>query len=379
MRGGSGSRAPDSGFAVGGGAHPPLLRRLRTESAVVRQLGITGVAVVLFVFFSVSAAHFFEIGNILDVGRLVAFTTIVGVGMTFLFIAGEFDISVGSHYALATIVMGLLVTEHGVAPWPAAIIVVLMGAGIGLFNGIVTTFLGIPSFIVTLGMFSLLRGAALVLSGAFPITFPVDLKSSFFSIASGTVLGLPAQVLWMAVILLIGGCVLRFTRFGYHVYATGGNVAAARANGIPTIRLKIYCFVLTGAACGLIGALQAGWLKTVSPTTGSGFELQVIGAVIIGGVALQGGEGSVYGTFLGAAILGMLVDGIVLLGVDGNYTQIFIGMIIIIAAGLDVLMRGEGKLASVLGAGSGRIGARVHRHHARSGDHAHKEVSGEEA
>src|SRR5207249_4206684 len=137
----------------------------------------------------------FEIGNILDVGRLVAFTTIVGVGMTFLFIAGEFDISVGSHYALATIVMGLLVAEHGVGPWPAAVIVVLMGAGIGLFNGIVTTFLGIPSFIVTLGMFSLLRGAALVLSGAFPITFPVELKSSFFSIANGTVLGVPAQVL----------------------------------------------------------------------------------------------------------------------------------------------------------------------------------------
>src|SRR2546422_2992256 len=165
MTGDSGSRTPDSVSAVGGGVRPPLLRRLRTESAVVRQLGITGVALALFSFFSLTAAHFFEIGNILDVGRLVAFTTIVGVGMTFLFIAGEFDISVGSHYALATIVMGLLVAEHGVGPWPAAVIVVLMGAGIGLFNGIVTTFLGIPSFIVTLGMFSLLRGAALVLSG----------------------------------------------------------------------------------------------------------------------------------------------------------------------------------------------------------------------
>jgi ribose transport system permease protein len=160
------------------------------------------------------------------------------------------------------------------------------------------------------------------------------------------------------------------------VYATGGNVAAARANGIPTDRIKIYCFIMTGAACGLIGALQAGWLKTVSPTTGSGFELQVIGAVIIGGVALYGGEGSVYGTFLGAAILGMLVNGIVLLGVDGNYTQIFIGLIIIVAAALDVLLRGEGKLATVLGVGSeGRgVGRWVRRPRAEPTSQVYEEV-----
>jgi ribose transport system permease protein len=328
-----------------------LMSRLPPRAAIVRQLGVTVVTLALFVFFSVFANYFFEVENILDVGRLVAFTTIVGVGMTFLFIAGEFDLSVGSNYALMTIFMGLLVAEHHVGPWPAAVLVVAAGAAIGLFNGLMTTFVGIPSFIVTLGMFSLLKGAALVLSGAFPITFPVELESSFFSVASGSVLGVPAQVVWMLVVLVVGGWVLRYTRFGYHVFATGGNVAAALANGIPTARVKVYCFVMTGAACGLIGALQAGWLKTVSPTTGSGFELQVIGAVIIGGVALHGGEGGVWGTFLGAVILGMLINGIVLLGVDGNYTQIFIGLIIIVAAALDVLVRGEGKLASILGIG----------------------------
>jgi ribose transport system permease protein len=329
-----------------------------SDPAIARQVGVTFVAIALFVFFSVFATYFFEAGNILDVGRLVAFTTIVGVGMTYLFIAGEFDLSVGSNYALMTILMGLLVAEHDVGPWPAALLVVGAGAAIGLFNGVMTTFVGVPSFIVTLGMFSLLRGAALVLSGAFPITFPVELESSFFSVAAGTVLGVPAQVIWMVAILVIGGLTLRYTRFGYHVYATGGNVSAARANGIPTARIKVYCFIMTGAACGLIGALQAGWLKTVSPTTGSGFELQVIGAVVIGGVALHGGEGSVYGTFLGAAILGMLVNGIVLLGVDGNYTQIFIGLIIVVAAALDVLSRGEGKLAQMLGVGTEGRGVR---------------------
>jgi ribose transport system permease protein len=230
---------------------------------------------------------------------------------------------------------------------------------VGIVNGLITTFVGVPSFIVTLGMFSLLRGAALVLSGAFPITFPPELQSSFFSIAAGTVLGVPAQVIWMVVVLVVGGLVLKLTPFGYHVYATGGNAAASLASGIRTMRVKNYCFILTGASVGLIAALQAGWLKTVSPTTGSGFELQVIGAVIIGGVALQGGEGSVYGTFLGAAILGMLNNGIVLLGVDGNYTQIFIGLIILVAASLDVTLRREGKLAEMLGVGSDRVATRV--------------------
>jgi ribose/xylose/arabinose/galactoside ABC-type transport system permease subunit len=337
------------------------------QGALARQLGITAVALALFVFFSLTADHFFEIGNILDVGRLVAFTTIVGVAMTYLFIAGEFDISVGSHYAFATIVMGILVAEEGFGPWSAAIVVIVMGAVVGSVNGLITTFVGVPSFIVTLGMFSLLRGAALVLSGAFPITFPPEMQSSFFSIAAGTVLGIPAQVIWMVVVLVVGGLVLKLTPFGYHVYATGGNAAASLASGIRTMRVKNYCFILTGASVGLIAALQAGWLKTVSPTTGSGFELQVIGAVIIGGVALQGGEGSVYGTFLGAAILGMLNNGIVLLGVDGNYTQIFIGLIIIVAATLDVTLRREGKLAEMLGAGSERVAARTRARRAPAG------------
>jgi ribose transport system permease protein len=325
------------------------------SATLIRQAGITLVAVALFVFFSITAAHFYEIGNILDTGRGIAFTAIVGIGMTFLFIAGEFDISVGSQYGLATIVMAILVGEHGFDPWLAALLVLAMGAAIGLFNGMVTTVIGVPSFIVTLGMYSALRGAALVLSGSFPINFPVGLKSAFFSAASGTVAGVPAQLLWMFLILVLGGAVLRLTPLGYHVYATGGNVSAARSSGIPTRRIKTYCFILTGVLCAFVGALQTGWFRTASPTTGSGFELQVIGAVIIGGVALSGGEGSVYGTFIGAVILGMLSDGIVLLGVDGNWTQIVIGVIIIVAACLDVLLRRDSKIAALIGATPSRF------------------------
>jgi ribose transport system permease protein len=336
----------------------PSVETTLVSAQLLRQAGITAVAAVLFLFFSLTAAHFDDIGNILDTGRGIAFTTIVGVGMTYLFIAGEFDISVGSNYGLATIVMGLLVSEHGIAPWPAAALVLVVGAGIGLFNGLVTTIVGVPSFIVTLGMYSALRGAALVLSGSFPINFPENLSSSFFAVASGSVFGVPAQLLWMFGVLIVGGFTLRLTRFGYHVYATGGNVAAARASGISTRRIKISCFILTGLTCAFIGVLQTGWFRTASPTTGGGFELQVIGAVIIGGVALTGGEGSVYGTFIGATILGMLSDGIVLLGVDGNYTQIVIGCIIILAASLDVALRRDSKIAALIGATPGKFASR---------------------
>jgi ribose transport system permease protein len=331
-------------------ANPPQRGRLRVSTTFKRQIAITAVAVVLFVFFSIAAQNFFELSNILNIGIYVAFTAIVGVGMTFLFIAGEFDISVGTNYGLGTIIFGLLVVNHSYNLWVAAIVVIAISGGIGLVNGLVTTVVGVPSFIVTLGMYSVLNGLALVLSGGFPITFPTTLHSTFIAVSSGTVLGIPAQVLWMAAALIIGGSVLKFTPFGYHVYAVGGNSRAARASGIRTERVKILCFIITGALCGLIAAIQTGWLQTSSPTTGPGFELQVIGAVIIGGVAIQGGEGNVYGTFIGAVILGMLDTGIVLMGVDGNYTELFIGVIIISAASVDVVIRGESKLATMLGA-----------------------------
>jgi ribose transport system permease protein len=334
------------------------VRSAPTYVALAQQIGITAVAVVLFIVFSVRAENFLTVSNLLDVLRLVSFTAIVGVAMTFLFIAGEFDISVGSTFGLTAVVMAELVSSSGVDIWAAAFCAVALGTCIGLINGLVTTRLGVPSFIVTLGMLSLLRGLALVISGGFPPELPSDAKSRFFSVANGTVLGIPAQVLWMVGFIVVGILVLRTTTFGAHVYATGGNVVAARASGINTRRIKLVCFVLTGASAGLIGALETGWLKTAPPTTGGGFELEVIGAVVIGGVALYGGEGSVFGTFIGAAILGMLDNGIVLLGVQANWTQVVIGAIIVVAASLDVMIRRGGKLASVLGVGSEAIRAR---------------------
>jgi ribose/xylose/arabinose/galactoside ABC-type transport system permease subunit len=352
--------APDSVLPVEAAAEPQV-ESAPTYVAAAQLICITLVAVVLFVVFSFTADNFFTSDNILNILRLVSFTAIVGVGMTYLFIAGEFDISVGSTFGLSAVLITWLVSEHGMAPWPAAALALVLGAVIGLVNGLVVTRVGVPSLIVTLGMLNLVRGAALVLTGGIPLAFPVTMHTSLTSLANGSLLRVPAEVWWMALALVAGTVVLRTTTFGFHVYATGGNQAAARASGIDTRRIKLLCFVLTGLSAALIGVLQTGWLETAPPTTGTGFELDVIGAVVIGGIALTGGEGSVYGMFVGAFILGILSNGIVLLGVQADYTEVVIGAIVILAASLDVTLRRQGKLAAVLGIRAQEWRGRAHR------------------
>jgi ribose transport system permease protein len=262
--------------------------------------------------------------------------------LTYLFIAGEIDLSVGSIYGLTEVFMALLIVNLDLNPWLAACGAILLGAFVGVINGSGTTVVGVPSFIVTLGMLSLLRGLALVTTAAIPVVYPDAVQSSFFIAANGRIAqlgGLPVQVVWGAVALAIGAWVLRNTRFGHHVYATGGNARAARASGINARGVKFMCFVLTGAACGVAGALEGGWLRSGFPTTGTGFELQVIAAVIIGGVALTGGEGSVYGTFLGVAVIGMLYNGLTLIGVQGNWNQFFIGLLIVVVGTGEVALK----------------------------------------
>jgi ribose transport system permease protein len=304
-----------------------------------RETSLTLVAVVLFAFFSVTADHFLSLSNIYDMARTSTFMLIVGVALTFVFIAGEIDLSVGSLFGLCAIVMGLLIVKLGMNPWLAALLTVGAGLLVGCFNGVVVTAIGVPSFIVTLGMYSLLRGAALVITAGLPLTYGMNaIDSRFFKIAGGYIGSFPVVILWGVGAALLGGAILKYTVFGSHVYATGGNTTSAKAAGIATSRVKFACFAITGAACGLVAALQAALLQEANPSTGTGFELQVIAAVIIGGVALTGGGGSVYGTVVGTAIVGMLPNGLVLLGVEANWNQFFIGLIIVVVGGLELAL-----------------------------------------
>lgn len=350
----SASRQPERNPAVAGAPRPSEGREqltgrgLATEAAGptrwtrlrrIRELGIFMTAVGIFAILAIARPNtFLTEFNLVGLVRSFALVGIVAVGMTFLFVCGEIDLSVGSGYAFLSVVMAALMVRQG-WDWPvAALATLLLGAGIGLFNGIVTTVFQIPSFIVTLGMLSVLRGAALTVSGGTAIA-GID-APTFSRIVSADLFGIvPAQIVWFLATVVIGGWILAKSRFGYHAYAVGDNARAAANAGIDVRRTKIACFVLTGILVGLIGVITTGWLRNGNPITGQSFELNVIAAVVIGGTNLFGGSGSVLGTFLGAAIAALIQNGIILLGADIQTVPIAQGAVIILAVLLDVGIR----------------------------------------
>jgi ribose transport system permease protein len=300
---------------------------------------ITGIFV--FALFSFAVERFLTAENLLNTLRQMAVLGILSVGMTFLFVVGEIDISIGSIYGFLTVIMGILVGRRGWNPWLGMLTVVGLGALIGANTGLIVTKIGIPSFVVTLAELVAYRSAALLASGERPSV--AEGVGSFY-VASGGYLGsmVPWLIVWMAVILVLGGLVLAKTKFGYHVFATGGDSEAARNWGIDIRRTKLLCFVLMGALCGLSGALLFGWLQVAAPITGTGLEFSVIAAVILGGTALQGGRGSIYGSLVGAIIIAMLSSGLVLLGLSQQWKDVATGGLILFAATLDWLVRKVG-------------------------------------
>ncbi len=316
-----------------GKPQPSLLSRFPILG--MRELGIFAALVIICVGLSIASPYFLVASNLLNVTRQMATIAIMAVGMTYLIIARDFDLSVGSTYGLVGIIAGLLVLNLGMDIWVAVPIVLVFGVLVGLFNGTLVAVVGIPSFIVTLGTLSILRGAALILSNGRPVS---DLPpSSFFDVFAGEFYGVPAQTLWMVLILVIAGFVLAKTKFGYHVYATGGNPRAARLMGIKTRRVRIINFMIAGFLAAFGGIMALAFLNTVPPTAGTALELDIISAVVIGGTALAGGVGSILGTFLGAAIMAVVRNGLVMLGISAYWQQAAIGTVIVVAVTLDVL------------------------------------------
>ncbi|HVK23157.1 MAG TPA: ABC transporter permease [Actinokineospora sp.] len=294
------------------------------------EFGVLSATVLLFLFCAFGVDNFLTSDNLLSVAQQIAFIGIIGTGMTLLIIAGEIDLSVGSQYGFLSIVMAYTVTEMGLPVLPAALLVIGFGAVIGLAQGLLTTLAQVPSFVVTLAGLAILRGAALLVTGGEPIQGSES--ETYHDIVSGFPIGtLAAQTLWMAAVMLGFGWVLAKTKFGYDVYATGGNVKAAVNAGISANRVKVLCFCVTGALCGLAAVVLVGWLGSANPLTGSGIELSVIAAVVVGGASLTGGVGSIVGTLLGALVAGLIGNALALLGVDGNWQQVATGVLILAA------------------------------------------------
>lgn len=304
-------------------------RRLKFVSG--EEFGILIATIVVIIAAAlVTDGKFLTPQNLLTIAQTIAILGIIATGMTYVIVAGEIDLSVGSQYGFAAVALAWMVQDLGIPIGPAIPLILILGAIIGALNGIATVMFSIPSFVVTLASLGILRGAALLLSGGVPIKGSTN--EAFKEFMAGQPLpGLSAQTLWMVAVMIIFGVILAFTRFGSNIYSVGGNAKAAADAGINVNRVKISTFALTGFLCALAAIILVAWLGNANPLTGNGMELSAIAAVVVGGAALTGGKGTILGTLLGAVIAGVLGNALILAGVDGNWQQVATGVLILAA------------------------------------------------
>ncbi|MBT7861229.1 MAG: ribose ABC transporter permease [Gemmatimonadetes bacterium] len=311
-------------------------RRLLSKLIHADQAGLALALLLLCGVLSTLSPVFLTTGNITNILRDASLVAIAGFGMVVIILQGEIDLSVGSSQAVVGILtVVVLNTTHSVA---AAIVAgILLGALVGLVNGLLVTVARINSLIATLGMMAILRGVAMVGTDAVSIQARV---TDFVHVGTGYVGGVPVPVLIAAV--LYGGVwfLLHHTPFGRYVYAVGGNREAAELAGLPVLRIRVTVFVLGGMLAALSAVVLASRMNSGQPNAGLGFELQVIAAVVLGGVSLTGGVGSLLGALIGILILTVLNNGLVLLNVSSFYHDIARGVVIILAVYLDTRRRG---------------------------------------
>lgn len=315
---------------------PGRLRRLVTH----RDFAILLVAIALFVFFVAFAPRFLTQETMLEIAWGTAILGILAVGMTFLFVSGELDLSIGSNYGFLLILLSYQNERLGIDPTFASLVVIIIGMMIGAINGFFVTQIGLSSFIMTLGMMVLLRGAANAISSGYPI--PVEhTNMPFYRVIRAGFVGTPVPNMFVAMLVIaaVGAGLLATTKFGSDVYATGGNVVAAQNSGIKTKRIKFRCFVAMGGLCGVAAALLFGRLGLAPLDAGSDLLLKVIAAIIVGGVGLFGGRGTIFGAVIGVLITGMITTGLILMGVSGYWDGVATGAIILIAVGTNLAVR----------------------------------------
>jgi len=327
---------------------PPRLRR---QSALARLISApAGAILVAFLLLQLACITYALIApddfrylsarNLTILMKAIPVLGCMALGVGILMIAGEFDLSVGSIYTLTAVVMAVQVAG-GMNPFVAALLAILIGVAIGMLHGYITLKAGLPSFIVTLGGLLFWRGAVLLYNGAVQVRF--DPGPIFSGLFGGTFLGINAAFLWFVALSLAFFVLLHRHRFGNHVFATGGNRAAATAIGIDVGRVKIIAFALAGGMAAFAGILATVRVGSVQPGQGTGLELQAIAACVIGGLSLTGGRGSVLGIFLGAMLIHTITNVLLLLRAPGFYLDMFIAVLIVGAAAFNSLIERKGR------------------------------------
>jgi ribose transport system permease protein len=310
-------------------------RALGRRVLATREATLAALILLILLVMSKSSPYFLSMANFRAMAIGLTPTAIIVIGMTILLVSGGFDLSVGAVLALCSTAVALMMTG-GLPIALSVLCAALIGALIGLANGLIVTRLGVNPLVATLGTMSVARGAALVLTEGFSVS---NLPPSFGYIGASNWLGLPAMV-WITLVLVLGGdLALRHTRYLRQVYYIGGNEKAARLSGIPVDSVRCAAYVLTALLAALAGILLASRLMSGTPTAGAALELQVLAAAVIGGASLRGGEGTVLGAFLGVIFVALINNSMTMLAVSIYWQMVVTGLVLIAAVALDMLLR----------------------------------------
>jgi ribose transport system permease protein len=301
---------------------------------VFDKLGIIIVTIALALLFSILSSDFFTWSNIINIMRQTSVSAILAAGMTFVILTGGIDLSVGAIVALAG-VFGVFLSLHVAAP-VAMVGGILIGALAGFINGILSSKMKLPSIIVTLGSMTFLRGFAYIITGGYPL---VVTSQSFKDLGGGFFLGIPNPIYIMFLIFILSYVVLKYTTFGRNIYMIGGNEEAARLTGIKVESRLTWVYTISGLFAGIAGVILASRLFSGQPNVGTGYELDAIAAVVLGGTSLTGGVGTIVGTLFGAMFMGILSNGLTLLNVPYYWQLVIKGLVIILAIYIDRVRR----------------------------------------
>jgi simple sugar transport system permease protein len=310
--------------------------------------GVALVVVLTLVFAIRSNGVFLSVDNLRGILGLLPEVGLVSIGVAVLMICGEFDLSVGSMFALMPICVAVM-TNHGVPFALAMLLGLAIGAVVGFANGFITLVFNIPSFITTLGMLFMVRSLTVVLTGGFPPLLSTELPIGIFTQFVGPAGILRVSFIWFAVVALVAGAMLGGSNFGNWIRATGGFLDAAKSMGVPVWRVKMTCFVICSMLAGFAGAIQVFRLGSALPSVGDGLELQAVAAAVIGGTALTGGVGTVFGAIVGALLIRVIDNGLVMSQVDANWFKFAVGGLTIFAVVANSWLRRTARRIKVEG------------------------------
>jgi ribose transport system permease protein len=289
---------------------------------------LIGVLILMMAYFTIASEYFFQVENFKNVLANAAVTGIVCIPSTFLIIAGQIDLSVGSAAAVSGMMLAQVVNHHGVGLGMLAVLA--FGLAFGCFNGFIVTVIGVNALITTLGGLGFLYGVALLIGNGQTVGM-----NNFDWLGTAQPLNIPLPIIIFAGLAILGAITLRYTKFGRSIYAIGSNPNAARVVGIRSNRIIFQTFVLSAVSSALAGAVLTSQLAAGSPNSGLGLELQVVTAIVLGGASLAGGRGSIFGTVLGLLIVGVLNNGLILMDVPTFWQRIAQGLMLILAVSFD--------------------------------------------